>query len=221
MKKFVLPYKITWTNVPGKGIYLRGRAIGPYGEHAMIVLVIDIITFLLWHPRFYIAFAAIGAALLFALPYLCRFNIEITRASVLVQTKIIGFVTREAQAPLEDVVVLHPDFVAANRALYSNYLKNKDRYLAFEFGRELYEPADAITVHANGSSFNLSGGQKEFGLELWDKLRPAIDEVAGKPEVVTPPLPPPAAPIVPAGTNAGQQLKEAEPANERAKQEQL
>ena len=180
MRKFIIPYKITWTDEPGKGILIKGRALGPYGELAAIILTIDIITFLLWHPRFYILFAGAGAILMCALPYICRFRIEVKRATVRVQTTMIGFVTREAEAPLEHVVVLQPEFVAANKALYSSYLKDKDKYLAFEFGRELYEPTDRITVHAHGKSFNLSGGQKEFGQELWDRLTLAIGEVASK-----------------------------------------
>jgi hypothetical protein len=46
----------------------------------------------------------------------------------------------------------------------------------------LYEPTDRITVCAYGKSFNLSGGQKEFGQELWDKLTLAIVEVSKKEE---------------------------------------
>ena len=184
VKKFVIPYKINWVDMPGKGILIKGRALGPYAEFAMVVLVIDILTFLLWHPRNYILFAGAGAALLCAMPYLCRFNIEITRATVLVQTKMIGFVTKEAIAQMKDVVVLHPDFVAANRALYSSYIKNKDKYLTFEFGKDWDEPADFITVCFEGKGFNLSGGQKEFGQELWDRLRVAIAAVAEKQEAV-------------------------------------
>ncbi len=170
--------------MPGKGILIKGRALGPYAERAMVILAIDIITYLLWHPKNYLFFAGAGAVLLCLLPYVCRFRIEITPDLLRVETKMIGFVTKEAEAPLREVILLHPEFVAANRALYSRYLKNTDKYLSIQFGKVWDEPADFIAVNAYGRQINLTGGQRAFGQELWDKLRLAITEVAAKEEMV-------------------------------------
>ena len=67
----------------------------------MIVLVLDITTFLLWHPKHYAIFAAVGALLLCAMPFICRFKIEIRPESVQLQTKMMGMVIKEAGAPLQ------------------------------------------------------------------------------------------------------------------------
>ncbi len=174
MKIPAIPYKIIRT-LPAEGTTLiTGSVLGIETAGPLILLPVAITLLLMSGFKYSIVFAAVCAVLLFILPFICRFRIEVSPQSLVIQIKYLGIAKERIAVPFDKVLIKHHGFRDINEACYDDYCKHEKDYLALEYDSGWDDPIDYVRIYFKGKEILFSAEQGKFETELWKHLTEAI-----------------------------------------------